>query len=294
MRRSLMRTIFTLSLLTMALLGVSAQASADVYRIWYYDDDFNTYAAGDFTVGWVKVAPPVWACSIKIYWPDHYYWFGDYDVILEDGDLDPHVTVSLPRQGCPSDGATDENGGIVVRQGNTEIPFVLGTHYLEITGNDDLAFNWLDANGSNHPCGAACATPSVFKYGKVTYSQLNGLGRTFNRQGTKLLLPAVQEVREAAALMKTTLAALDAEVRGQIAIRRRSNLGDREASVRALENAALTMIGDAGRRIADLDVYAAQQNLASAFVSADLGSESINAAGELLRAAESSFPPRVH
>ena len=61
-----------------------------------------------------------------------------------------------------------------------------------------------------------------------------------------------------------------------------------------LENAALTMIGDAGRRIADLDVYAAQQNLASAFVSADLGSESINAAGELLRAAESSFPPRVH
>ena len=93
--------------------------------------------------------------------------------------------------------------------------------------------------------------------------------------------------------MKTTLAGLDAEVRGQIAIRRRSNLGDREASVRALENAALAMLSDAARRIADLDFYAAQQNLANAFVSADLGSDSIAAAGELLRAAESSFPPRV-
>jgi hypothetical protein len=53
------------------------------------------------------------------------------------------------------------------------------------------------------------------------------------------------------------------------------------------------MLGDAGRRIADLDFYATQQNLASAFVSADLGSESIAAASALLRAAESSFPPRV-
>ena len=195
MRRSLMRTIFTLSLLTMALLGVSAHASAEVYRVWYYDDDFNTYAAGRLQRRMGQGRATGWACSIKIYWPDHYYWFGDYEVILESGDLDQHVTVSLPRPGCPIDGAaTDENGGIVVREGNTEIPFALGTHYLEITGNDDLAFNWLDENGSNHACGAGCATASAgFKYAKATYSPLNGLGRTFDRQGTMLLLPAVQE-----------------------------------------------------------------------------------------------------
>jgi hypothetical protein len=292
MRRNLMRTIFTLSL---TMLSVSAHASAGVYRVWYYDDDFNTYDPGDFSVGWVKVIPPWWACSIKIYWPDHYDSVGDYAVSLDSGDLNQHVTVSLPRPGCPLDGAAnDENGGIVAREGNTLIPFALGTHYLEIMGSEDFAFNWLDENGSNHACGYGCATPpSGFKYVKAKYAKLDGLGHTFDRQGTMLLLPAVQKVREAAARMKTTLAALDAEVRVQIAIRRRSNLGEWEAGVRALEDAALAMLSEAGRRIADLDFYATQQNLASAYVSADLGSESIIAASDLLRAAESSFPPRV-
>jgi hypothetical protein len=295
MRRSLTRTIFTLSLTMLAVLSVSAHASATEYRVWYYDDDFNTYDTGDFSVGWVKVVPPWWACSVKIYWPDHYFWSGEYENVLESGDLVQHVTVSLPRPGCPIDGAaTDENSGIVVRHGNTEIPFELGTHYLAITGNEDMAFNWLDENGSNHACGFGCATAPVgFKYLKAKYSKLDGLGRTADGQRKMLLLPAVQMVREAAARMQTTLAGLDAEVRSQIAIRRRSNLGEREAGVRALEDAALAMLGDAAQRIVDLDFYAVQQNIASGYVSADLGSESIIAAGDLLRAAESSFPPRV-
>ena len=295
MRRSLMRATLTLSLLTMAVLGVSAHGTVEAYRVWYYDDLFNTYDTGDFSVGWVKVVPPWWACSVKIYYPDHGSWIGDNEVILDSVDMDPHVKVSLPRPGCPIDGAaTPENSGIVVRQNNVEIPFVSGTHYLEITGNEDFAFNWLDENGSNHACGFGCVTPPAgFKYVKAKYSQLDGLGRTFDGQRTMLLLPAVQNVLEAAARMKTTLAGLDAEVRGQIAIRRRSNLGEREAGVRALEDSALARLSEAGWRIAELDSYAAQQNLANAYVSADLGSESIAAASELLRAAESSFPPRV-
>ena len=202
--------------------------------------------------------------------------------------------MSLPRPGCPIDGAaTPENSGIVVREGNNEIEFESGTHYLEITGNEDMALNWLDENGSNHACGFGCATAPPFKYLKAKTQELDGLGRTFDWQRTMLLLPSVQNVREAAARMKTTLAGLDAEVRGQIAIRRRSNLGDWEAGVRALEDGALVMLSDAGRRIVELDTYAAQQKLTSAYVSGDLGSDSIAAASELLRAAESSFPPRV-
>jgi hypothetical protein len=277
------------------LLGVSTQASAATYRIWYYDDDFNTYSPGDVSVGWVKFVPPAWACTLKIYWPDHYSWIGDYANVIEAGNLNQHVTVSLPRPGCPIDGAaTDENGGIVVREGNTEIQFELGTHYLDIDGNEDMALNWLDENGSNHACGFGCATPPVgFKYLNPKSFQLVSLGRNFDWQQTMLLLPAVQNVREAAARMKTTLAGLDAEVRGQIAIRRRSNLGDWEAGVRALEDGALARLSEAGRRIVELDTFAAQQKLTSAYVSSDLGSDSITAASELLRAAVSSFPPRV-
>ena len=204
MKRSLTRATISLTLLTPALVGVPAQANAAQYRIWYYDADFNTYDHGDVSVGWVKFVPPAWACSVKIYWPDHYFWSGEYENILDSGDLNQHVTVSLPRPGCPVDGATTpENGGIVVREGNTEIPFVSGTHYLEITGNADLALNWLDENGSNHACGFGCATAPVgFKYLGAKSYQLLSPGRNFEWQQTMLQLPAVQKVREAAARVR--------------------------------------------------------------------------------------------
>src|SRR5262245_23969945 len=293
MRRGFTRTIFTLSLMTLSVLGSSANASAAIYEIWYLDDD-SFYNLGDVTVGGVKFVPPAWACSIKIYWPDHYYWLGEFFDVIESDDLDNHVTVSLPRPGCPEDGAaTDENGGVVVREGNTEIPFESGTHVLRIVGNDDMALNWLDENGSNHACGFGCATLKLgFTYLKAKL-QLDGLEGMFDWQQTKLLLPAPQKVREAVIPMKTTVAGLDAEIRQQIALRRRSNLGDWEAGVRALEDAALAMLSDAARRLADIDMFTAQQKLTSAYLSSDLGSESITAASELLRAAESSFPPRV-
>ena len=297
MRRVLTRTMFTLSLLTLAVLGVAANASAAIYEVWYLDDD-SFYNLGDVTVGGVKFVPPAWACSIKIYWPDHYYWLGEVFNVIESGDLNQHVTVSLPRPGCPVDGAaTDENGGVVVREGNTEIPFELGTHVLRIVGNEDMALNWLDENGSNHACGFGCATlPVGFTYLKAKSAQLNGLGYTFDWQQTKLLLPVFQKVREAAARMSRnmrTLLSMDLGVPGQIAMRRRSNLGDWEAGVRALEDAALARLGEAAQRIAEVDAFAAQQKPTSAYVSADLGSEAITAVSELLRAAEASFPPRV-
>lgn len=293
MRRALTRAIFTFSLMTLAVLGISANASAAIYEIWYLDDD-SFYNLGDVTVGGVKFVPPAWACTLKIYWPDHYYWLGEVFNVIESGDLNQHVTVSLPRPGCPVDGAaTDENGGVVVREGNTEIPFELGTHVLRITGNEDMALNWLDENGSNHACGFGCATlPLGFTYLKAKI-QLDGLGYTFDWQQTKLLLPKVQKVREAAAHMRQQITLLSMDVARQTAIRRGSNLGDWEAGVRVLEDAALARLGEAAQRIAEVDAFAAQQKLTSAYVSADLGSEAIAAVSELLRAAQSSFPPRV-
>lgn len=293
MKRSLTRTIFTLSLAMLALLSVAANASAAAYRVWYYDDN-SFYNLGDVSVGGVKFVPPAWACTLKIYWPDHYYWVGDYADILESGNLNQNVTVSLPRPGCPEDGATtDENGGIVVREGNTEIEFELGTHYLEIEGDELLALNWLDENGSNHACGFGCATAPVgLKYLGAKSYQLLSVGRNFEWQQPTLLLPVVPKVREAASRMRQQITLLSMDVSRQIAIRRRSNLGDWEAGVRVLEDAALARLGEAAQRIAEVDAFAAQQKLTSAYVSADLGSEAINAVSEILRAAESSVPPR--
>ena len=295
MRRNFTRTIFTLSLAALALVGVSTNASAATYRVWYYDDDFNTYSPGDVSVGWVKFVPPWWACTLKIYWADHYAWIGDYSNVIASGDPLHDVTVSLPRPGCPEDGAaTDENSHIVVRDGNTEIEFESGTHYLEITGDELMALNWLDENGSNHACGFGCATAPVgFKYLGAKGYQLISAGRSFDWQQTMLLLPAMQKVREAAARMRQQITLLSMDIPGQIAIRRRSNLGDWEAGARALEDAALARLAEASRRIAEVDAFAAQQKPTSAYVSADLGSEAIAAVSELLRAAEASFPPRV-
>jgi hypothetical protein len=277
----------------LAVFGASTHADAAEYRIWYYDDN-SFYNHGDVSVGGVKFLPPVWACTLKIYWPDHYYWVGDYADILESGNLDQNVTVSLPRPGCPEDGAaTDENGGIVVREGNTEIEFESGTHYLAIEGDELLALNWLDENGSNHACGFGCATgPTGFTYLNGKSVQLASLGSNFEWQQTKLLLPVAQKVREAAARMRQQITLLSMDVSRQMAIRRRSNLGAWEPGIRTLEDAAMARLGEAAQRIAEVDAFASQQKLTSAYVSADLGSEAIAAVSEILRAAESSFPPR--
>lgn len=294
MKRSLTSTIFTLSLVMLAVLGVSTHAYAAEYRIWYYDDN-SFYNLGDVSVGGVKFVPPAWACTLKIYWPDHYYWIGHTGDIIESGDLDQNVTVSLPRPGCPLDGAaTDENGGIVVREGNTEIEFELGTHYLAIEGDELLALNWLDENGSNHACGFGCATAPVggFKYLGAKSYQLLSLGRNFEWQQIGVLIPVMQKVREAAARMRQQVTLLSMDVSRQMAIRRRSSLGDWEAGIRVLEDAALARLDEAAQRINEVDAFAAQQKTTSAYVSADLGSEAITAASEILRAAESSFPPR--
>jgi hypothetical protein len=108
-----------------------------------------------------------------------------------------------------------------------------------------------------------------------------------------LLQSSMQKVRDAARRNMITLSSMDLDIRNQIAIRRRSNLGPWEAGVRTLEDAALARLAEAARRITEVDGFASQQKPTSAYVSADLGSEAIVAVSELLQAAEASFPPRV-
>src|ERR1043166_7862273 len=138
------RSAIVLVLFFVGLLVSSNRAFASGnYRIWYYGyDEWDAY--GDVSVGDDKYTPPAWACSIKFYGPYYYDWVENTGGSNGSDNFDHDVRVYLPRPGCP-----DQE--IIVMDGNTEIPYELGSPYLDIF--TDYGFSWLDANGSNHACG---------------------------------------------------------------------------------------------------------------------------------------------
>ena len=96
------RSLVRIWLLTvMAVAGVSATAQASAHhRVWYFDDNFNTYNAGDVTDGWTKLVPPAWACGILFYDPSYYRWVNSDGVTIDDGNFNKNVRVWMGKPGC--------------------------------------------------------------------------------------------------------------------------------------------------------------------------------------------------
>ena len=75
-----------LAVAAVAVFSTAAQASAD-YRVWYFDDNFNTFNAGDVSDGFTKLVPPAWACGIVFDDPSYYRWVDSYGVNVGDGNF---------------------------------------------------------------------------------------------------------------------------------------------------------------------------------------------------------------
>jgi hypothetical protein len=287
MTNTLRRTIYTLGLLTMGLLGAAptpAFAMMD-YRIWYYDDVYDTFEEGDVSIGNELLTPPAWACSIKLYDPSYYRWVGEYHNTLESDDLYHDVTVRLPRPGCPSN-------AVVVEDGDDVIPFELGAHFLEISSHYNYV--WLDEDGSNHACGFGCATLAEDFIYRLYDHEIFAFEQAIGGIKSTLLATSRQPTaREGLAAATVQLKALDTAIRKQVATRRRTNLGDRETSIRALEDAALRNLSETARRLAECDADAAQFKYGNAFIAGDRATTSIESVRQLLLAAEFGFPGRT-
>jgi hypothetical protein len=212
------------TLLSLAATGANAMAE---YKVWHYvsPDTLLDVAPGDITLGNSKLTPPAFACGMRINLPA--YW--DWSDTSGNGNFSKDVFVWIPKAGCPY-----PNDIVVEYTDHSQtFSYKVGNEYRSIFTN--YGKNWVNAQGKVPSCGCV---PN-FPY-KISGAKWASLDPDFDRLKADLRNPA-QPTR---ALVETrtllaTLSSLATEAAGRVELRRRTNLPDREAAVRSLEDAAL-------------------------------------------------------
>lgn len=233
-KRSL--TAAVLAVLTVAP-GLCA-ASAD-YKVWFDNADAPLgVEVGDITLGNQKYHPPAWACGRRIFGPDHYYWVGEFNNIIQSGDLSSDLNVWMGRPGC--------NQPLAVKRKSDGYEYVppLGRHYLRISGAH--ASLWMNKDGTWPVCGAACSPPAVFKAAVASIDWSSAaLVLQAAQDGVRNGSAGAQQARLRLADGLQRTASLQARVAAAVAERRRANWGTLETSVRVLEDHALRLLAEA-------------------------------------------------
>jgi hypothetical protein len=275
-------------LAVIAVAGVSnaAHASAE-YRVWYFDDNFDTYDAGDVTDGWTKLVPPAWACGIVFYDPSYYRWVNSDGNTIDSDNFNKDVRVWIGKPGC------SEALGIEYADDSQDFPHEIGGSYMEITTN--YAFQWVDDEGGYPSCGA-CVGPGSITYFPEDIDWAHIVASEFKTVSPSLLDPRLQSraLRGIGQLGQHT-AALFPALQAQVTNRRSAHLlADLEPSVRALEDAALRNLYDARRLVSSCLSQAELGRFADAFAACAVGGERLDAADSLVHSAQFTFqlPPR--
>ena len=279
-----MRLFIRICLLTaMAVAGASTAAHASAqYRVWYFDDNFNTYNAGDVTDGWTKLVPPAWACGILFYDPSYYRWVNSDGVTIDDGNFNKDVRVWIGKPGCP------QSLEIEYSDGSQNFPHESGGSYMEITTN--YAFQWINEDGGWPVCGA-CVGPNDVTYfpNHIDWAQI--VASEFKTVSPSLLDSRLRSrALTGIGQLGKHVAALVPALQTQVAYRRAIYLlADLEPSVRALEDAALRSLSDASRLVSSCLTQAQQGRLVDAFASCAVGGDRLEAADSLVHSAQYTF-----
>ena len=143
-----------LVLAVVAGFSSTAHAMAD-YRVWYFDDNFDTFNEGDVTDGYTKLIPPAWACGILFYDPSYYRWVNSNGNNIGDGNFNKDVRVWLGKPGC------SESLGIEYSDDSQSFPHVVGGSYMEISTH--YGFSWINDDGGWPFCDD-CVGPDELTY----------------------------------------------------------------------------------------------------------------------------------
>jgi hypothetical protein len=275
-------------LTVMAVTGVStaARASAD-YRVWYFDDNFNTYNEGDVTDGWTKLVPPEWACGILFYDPSYYRWVNSDGVTIDDGNFNKDVRVWMGIPGC------SESLGIEYSDNSQSFPHESGGSYMEISTN--YGFSWINDEGGWPSCGE-CVGPDDISYfpDRVDWARIVASEFTTVKPSlldSRLRSRSVKAINQ----LGQHVAALLPALYEQVVNRRTAHpLADLEPSVRALEDAALVNLYYATRLVSSCQSQAQLGRFADAYAVCTIGGDYLDAADSLVHSAQSTFqrPPR--
>jgi hypothetical protein len=279
-----LRSFVTAGVLAVAaVVGFPSAAHASAaYRVWYFDDNFNTYNAGDVSDGWTKLVPPGWACGLVFDDPSYYRWVDGDGVTIDSDDFNKDVRVWIGKPGC------SEGLSIEYADNSQSFPHVPGGSYMEIT--TDHGFSWIDDTGGHPSCGA-CVGPDDITYFPDDVDWAEIVVSAFKTVGVTLLDTRLRA--DAAAAIDRLGRQVDAlypALQAQVAMRRRAVLlGDLEAAVRPLEDAAVRFVSDASRLVATCSSQARLGKFSDAFAACTVSSDRLDAAGPLIRSAQYTF-----
>ena len=272
--------MFTKSMLSAAVVFGLAFASAasafDVeYRVMYSTpSEEPELQYGDILLNGAVKPRPSWACGMRIYDPKSIAWLVDGTKTSKP--LSATIDILVSYAGCPQQGGAPSEQGILIKQhdGDTKYPIKLGADSALIrvalpTGR------WIDRFGVARGCN--CTLPNLPIRNSLPVWH-----------ATPVLLDALkaqivdprQQTRSAATAQtrQATIDALAADLASQIAARRRTNLGDLETSVRALEDVATDKLADASLQLAIASRYADAGMYADAYVAADKAGDAFDIA----------------
>jgi hypothetical protein len=279
-----MHSFIRICLLTViAVAGPSTATHASAaYRVWYFDDNFNTYNAGDVTDGWTKLVLPDWACGILFYDPSYYRWVNSDGNTIEEGNFNKNVRVWTGKAGC------SEGLGIEYSDNSQSFPHEIGGSYMEIFTN--YAFQWIDDAGGWPDCGA-CVGPGVITYfpedvdwAQIVVSEFKTVKPSL--LDSRLRSRSVSAIGQLGQHVAAVLPALRAQI-----VRRRTVrvLGDLELPVRALEDAAIGNLDYATRLVSTCLSQAQVGRFADAYIACTTGGELLEAADSLVHSAQYTF-----
>jgi hypothetical protein len=269
----------TAILLVAALVLSSSSAFAMAhYRVWYFDDVYESFNEGDVSDGTTKLTPTSWACGLKFDNPSYYRWVNGYGSTMSSGNLSKDVYVWMPLPGCP------ENEPLIeYHDGSHTFAHPPGASYMEISTHDGVY--WIDEDGgwpSCHPCNAFDDFQYVFN--PIDWDIFENSVATLktlllNTRGQTRLAAPIAQARSSVSHLTVTFTAT-------IQARRRTPLADREATVRSLEDAAARLLVSAEQRLSVCGDAAKTNQFPEAYAACDGATLDVQAARSAAIAAQ--------
>jgi hypothetical protein len=280
------RAAVTIAFAAAAVLG-STDAFAAEYQVWWFDNiNIAEFEEGDVSVGSDKLEVPASACGLRFYDPSYYQWLDSYTAPMGNGDFWKDVHVWIPKPGCPH-----SEPFVEYQDGSASFPHPPGAMYMEITTN--YGVSWIDANGQHLSCD--CVPINGWHYAASHVNEPAVLVSPFAAAMDGLLAPHRQPfVFNAIVTLNKMLGDVGDRLGPRVDARRRHYLGEFEASVWSLEEAARRRLFDAGQASSDCQRLAGERRYVEAFVACAVARETVDHAGSLLRTAEIfiGLPPR--
>lgn len=266
------RIAITLTFVVISTFMASASYATQQFQVWYYDDD-GWFAEGDLSEGGTKLVAPSYACGLRINDPAYYQWIGDAGAQLGNANLSKDVIAWIAKPGCP------EGFKVEYSDGSHTFEHESGGHYMDITTN--YGATWVDKDGHVPACGN-CVGPDEETY-FTNHSNWSSLVGAFDIISASILDTRHQtRIDPGIAQLASRVETLKLTLQQQIATRRLRNLGDREAAVRALEDAALRGLVAAGQSTAACRTQTQQGLYADAFSACDIAGRMVGNSQALL------------